>query len=65
MTKLDQIIQREVNPFDPITFHTGDFWQESQKSEMTVKSIHQKEIAEITQLLEQVAQDCQTRSILL
>jgi GTPase SAR1 family protein len=65
MATIDEIIQQEVNPFDPVTFYTGDFWQESQQSGLTVDSIHQEAIAEITELLNQVAKDHQTRSILL
>ncbi len=65
MATIDEIIQQEVNPFDPVTFCTGDFWQESQQSGLTVDSIHQEAIAEITELLNQVAKDHQTRSILL
>ncbi len=65
MATIDAIIQQEVNPFDPVTFYTGDFWQESQQSGLTVDSIHQEAIAEITELLNQVAKDHQTRSILL
>ncbi len=65
MATIDELIQREVNPFDPVTFHTGDFWRQQQNLDLTVDSIHQKEIAEITQLLEQVDRDRQTRSILL
>lgn len=65
MATLDEIIQREVNPFDPVTFYTGSFWEESQIANQTVDSIHQTEITEITQILAEVAQDHQTRSILL
>jgi GTPase SAR1 family protein len=65
MATIDDIIQEEVNPFDPVTFYTADFWQESQQYGLTVDSIHQEAIAEITELLKQVAKDHQTRSILL
>jgi hypothetical protein len=65
MATLDQIIQREINPFDPVTFYTGSFWEESQTANLTVDSIHQTEIAEITQILAEVDRDHQSRSILL
>lgn len=65
MATIDDIIKQDVNPFDPVTFYTSDFWQESQQSGLTVDSIHQEAIAEITELLNQVAKDHQTRSILL
>ena len=65
MVKLDDLIQKELNPFDPVTFYTGDFWQETQQVGLRVDSIHKQAIAGINQLLELVAQDRQTRSILL
>lgn len=66
MATIDQVIQREVNPFDPVTFKTGNFWQEdSQNSDGTVESIHQDAIAQITQTLDQVARDHRTRTVLL
>lgn len=65
MAFIDDIIRREVNPFDPTTFKPGNFWREKQDSALTVKSIHQEAIAEIEALLDQVAKDHRSRTVLL
>ncbi len=66
MATIDEIIQQEVNPFDPVTFKTGNFWQEEDSDiNSTVDSIHQEEIAQITQVVTQVAKDHRTRTVLL
>ena len=41
MASIDQIIQRELNPFDPATLYTINFWQEQQNPNLNVDSIHQ------------------------
>ncbi|WP_449418464.1 ATP-binding protein [Phormidium nigroviride] len=65
MTSIEQIIQREVNPFDPVTFYTGNFWQEQQNSELIVESIHTEAIDKIIKYLDIVSRDHQTRTLLL
>lgn len=65
MASIDQIIQREVNPFDRATFRSGNFWQEQQNSALNVNSIHQEAIATIENILAQVAKDHRTRTIML
>ncbi len=65
IASIDEIIQREVNPFDPATFKPGNFWQEKQNAALTVNSIHQEAIAEIETLLDRVAQDHRSRTVLL
>lgn len=65
MATLEQIIQREPNPFDAETFWSGNFWQEKQNPAFTVDSIHQEAIAQIETLLNQVADDHRTRTVLL
>ncbi|WP_421658499.1 hypothetical protein [Leptothermofonsia sp. ETS-13] len=66
MATIDEIIQQEVNPFDPVTFKTGNFWQEEDNDfDLTVGSIHQEAIAQITQVVAQVAKDHRTRTIML
>ncbi|MGK7938108.1 MAG: ATP-binding protein [Xenococcaceae cyanobacterium] len=66
MATLREIIQREVNPFDSVTFRTGNFWTENQQhSSKTVESIHQEAIIQIQDSLQQVIRDRRTRSILL
>jgi hypothetical protein len=65
MTSIDDIIKREVNPFDLINLKPGNFWGEKQDSGLTVESIHQEAIAEIEELLDLVAKDHRSRTALL
>ncbi|MCU0516021.1 MAG: ATP-binding protein [Oscillatoria sp. Prado101] len=65
MASIYQIIRREVNPFDSTTFRPGNFWQEQQDSALTVESIHQGVVAEIEEVLDKVAKDQRTRTLLL
>lgn len=65
MATIDEIIKQEANPFDPVTFKTGNFWQEDAMITSTVNSIHQEAIDQITQLLKLVAKDHHTRTALL
>lgn len=62
---MDDIIKREVNPFDPTTFKPGNFWREQQDSTLTVNSIHQEAIAEIEGILDLVARDHRSRTVML
>lgn len=63
MTSIDELIIREVNPFDLI--RVGNFWGESQDSLQTVDSIHQEAITEIEDLLNSVSKDHRSRTVLL
>ena len=65
MTEIDRIIQRAPNPFDTETFWSGNFWQEIQNPELTVDSIHQDVLQEIEAVLDQVAEDRRSRTLLL
>lgn len=65
MAPIDQIIRQEINPFDPATFQTGNFWQERQDQAITVDSIHQSVITQIEGVLDQVAKDHYPRTLLL
>ncbi|HIK31332.1 MAG TPA: ATP-binding protein [Oscillatoriales cyanobacterium M4454_W2019_049] len=65
MPSIDQIIQREINPFDSTTLRPGNFWREEQDSQLTVNSIHQEAIDEIQQILSEISRDNRTRSLLL
>ncbi|MGD1702170.1 ATP-binding protein [Dapis sp. BLCC M229] len=65
MPSIDQIIQRELNPFDPVTLYTINFWQEQQNPSLNVDSIHQNIITDIEALLEQVAQEHHPRTLIL
>ncbi|HEY9811443.1 MAG TPA: AAA family ATPase [Halomicronema sp.] len=65
MAFIDQIIQREPNPFDSETFWSGNFWQEQQDPNLMVDSIHKEAIAEIEQIVDLVGQDNRTRTLML
>ncbi|MGB7274716.1 MAG: AAA family ATPase [Geitlerinemataceae cyanobacterium] len=65
MPAIEQIIQRELNPFDSTTFRPGHFWREEQDLAQTVNSIHQQTIDEIQHILKAITVDRRTRSILL
>ncbi len=65
MLSIDQIIQRDPNPFDAETFWSGNFWQEKQDPALTVVSIHRDLVVDIQNILNQVAIDHRTRTLLL
>jgi hypothetical protein len=65
MNSIDRIIQGEPNPFDTETFWSGNFWQEEQNPDLTVHSIHYEAIAEIEKLLDRIAEDHRTRTLML
>jgi hypothetical protein len=66
MTSIHQLIQQEINPFDRVNLKPGNFWRSAQESSSSlVASIHQDALADITQRLEQVAQDQVSRTVLL
>ncbi len=65
MTSIDNIIQREVNPFGLINFKPGNFWGEKQDSSNSVDSIHQEVITEVEELLDLVIRDNRSRSLVL
>jgi hypothetical protein len=60
-----EVIRREMNPFDSTTFRPGNFWQEQQDPSLTVDSIHQDLVRDIEAILDQVAADNRTRTLLL
>ncbi|NJL40178.1 MAG: hypothetical protein HC899_28085, partial [Leptolyngbyaceae cyanobacterium SM1_4_3] len=65
MTAIDQIIRQAINPFDPATFKPGNFWHEEQNPALDVESIHQEVIREVEAVLDQVAQDHRTRTMMI
>jgi len=65
MTPINNIIKRELNPFDLINLKPGNFWGEQQDSDNSVDSIHQEVISEVEGLLELVNKDNRSRSALL
>ncbi|MFH7025805.1 MAG: ATP-binding protein [Heteroscytonema crispum UTEX LB 1556] len=65
MSSIDEIIKREVNPFDLVNLRVGNFWTDNQDSNSIVESIHQDAISEIERFLDLVAMDNRSRTILL
>lgn len=63
MASIDEIILRSINPFD--NFRSVNFWHKQQQPEPTVDSIHQEAIIKIEATLDQVAQDHQTRTVII
>ncbi|MBE9200666.1 MULTISPECIES: ATP-binding protein [unclassified Nodularia (in: cyanobacteria)] len=65
MASIDEIIKREINPFDRVNSRTGNFWGKNQDSGSMVASIHQEAIAEIEEVLNLVTTDNFSRTIFL
>ena len=65
MTDINDIIKREVNPFDIINLKPTNFWAEEQDSKLMVESIHKEAIIEIEGLLDLVGKDHRSRTVLL
>ena len=65
MTDINDIIKREVNPFDIINLKPTNFWAEEQDSKLMVESIHKEAIIEIEGLLDLVGRDHRSRTVLL
>jgi GTPase SAR1 family protein len=64
MASIEELIQRELNPFDRVNLKPGNFWYGSQQS-AGVESIHRGAIKAIELHLDLVARDHITRSLLL
>ena len=62
---LHQVIQRNVNPFDPATFKPGNFWQDSTDLALEVEAIHQPVLEAVNTVLETVRADSRTRTLIL
>ncbi|NEO13288.1 MULTISPECIES: AAA family ATPase [unclassified Moorena] len=65
MATIKEKIKQALNPFDPVTFATGNFWEDPDNGAVNVNSIHQDEINQITTTLSAVTQDHRPRTILL
>jgi Cdc6-like AAA superfamily ATPase len=62
MATIDELIKQSLNPFDKLP--PGNFWEE-QEPLPSVESIHQKQLTEIKSVITEIAQDHQTRSLIL
>lgn len=65
MVSINEIIKRELNPFDQINLKPTDFWDDRQEVALSVDSIHQGAITEIEELLDLVIDDHRSRTVLL
>ncbi|MGA9378494.1 MAG: ATP-binding protein [Phormidium sp.] len=65
MTSINDIIKREINPFDPTTFKQGHFWREKQVSAFKVESIHQEALLEVEGIVDAVTNDHCSRTVML
>ncbi|TAE60735.1 MAG: ATP-binding protein [Nostocales cyanobacterium] len=65
MTDINNIIKREVNPFDLINLAATNFWADKQDSSLIVESIHQDVIIQIEDLLKLLSMDHRSRTISL
>ncbi|GAB4288688.1 MAG: hypothetical protein Fur0025_22880 [Oscillatoriaceae cyanobacterium] len=64
MALIDELIRQEVNPFD-INLKPGNFWRDKQEAAETIDGIHQEAIRKIEKLLNLVAADRRSRTLLL
>ncbi|MEL6383872.1 MAG: AAA family ATPase, partial [Cyanobacteria bacterium J06626_18] len=62
---LQQVIQRNVNPFDPATFKPGNFWQDSPDLTLEVETIHKPVLQAVDTVLQTVRADSSTRTVIL
>lgn len=65
MASLEQLIRKNINPFDPATFKPGNFWREKQDQSQDVSSIHAHVVDGIEQTLNDMQRDHKTRTIML
>jgi hypothetical protein len=65
MASIDELIQREINPFDRVNLRPGNFWQTPMPSTDAVDSIHQAAVNQIADYLDLVATDHRSRSLML
>lgn len=65
MNSLQQVIQHNLNPFDPTTFRPGNFWQENPDIALEVGGIHASILRTIDRTIRQIAKDHTTRTLLL
>lgn len=65
MVSIDEIIMREVNPFDLVNTVIGNFWNDNQEAASVVESIHQEVINDIEGYLNLIAMDNRSRTLLL
>ncbi|NET02171.1 MAG: ATP-binding protein [Sphaerospermopsis sp. SIO1G1] len=65
MTDINDIIKREVNPFDVINLKPTNFWADQQDATLMVDSIHKEAIIDIESSLDLVGKNHISRTVLL
>jgi ribosomal protein L17 len=65
MASIDEIIQREINPFDSLNLCQTNFWQDRLDPALNVDSIHQEIVADVEKILDRVAADQRPRTLML
>ncbi|MBD2495168.1 AAA family ATPase [Nostoc sp. FACHB-280] len=65
MANINEIILREVNPFNRINPKPMNFWEEQQNASLNVDSIHQEVINDIQEFLDLVVTDHRSRSVMI
>ncbi len=65
MATLEQLLRKNINPFDPATFKPGNFWKESQDQSQEITSIHQAAVEAVERTLADVLRDRRTRTLML
>jgi AAA ATPase domain len=65
VASINQIICQSINPFDIESLRPGNFWQEQQEKALTVDSIHREAATQIEELLERVATQHRSSTVLL
>lgn len=65
MASIDEIIKREINPFESLTLYNINFWQERQDPALNVDSIHEELVKEVETVLDRVAEDHRPRTLML
>lgn len=65
MASIDEIIQREINPFESLNLCQTNFWQERQDQAFNVDSIHQEIVAKVEAVLNEVAGERRPKTLML
>lgn len=65
MPDIITLLKQNYNPFDLTTARSGNFWLEEQPENLTVDSIHQQQLNQIIQVIDEVQLNHLTRTILL
>jgi len=65
VASLEQLVRKNLNPFDPTTFKPGNFWRDRQNVSHEVTSIHEHVVDSVEATLGLIERDRKTRSLML